>query len=469
MTDPTTEQDDALRAFEQGLDGMNVPVPFSDDGLASDMAFRYGLNWRYIADWGQWVRWTGTSWERDETGLIFNAVRLFCREIANSEQGCAMQESARQKLTSRTRHTAVESVLKTDPTLATRATQWDADPLLLSTPGGIVDLRTGTLRPAVREDYQTMVTTAEPGGDCPQWLAFVEWAAGGDVELVAYLQRLCGYSITGLATEQMLAFFYGTGQNGKGVFMRTIAAVLGTYATSASSDIFTDSHNTPHKNVFARLQNKRLVTLPEFEQGKRFAEARIAQFTGGDMIQANFMHENEFEFKPTFTFIFSGNNQPELKSINKAMRRRIQMVPWNVTVKDEERDNLLEQKLLEESAGILQWMVEGCLHWQQYGLCPPEAVTAATEEYIEAEDALGQWLEEHCDIAPGLSVGTGELYRDYVAFCGSIKEQYPWSQKRLVSNLQSRGLARDRLNGLRVIRGIDLKPGVSAEVEERRW
>lgn len=86
MTDPTTEQDDALRAFEQGLDGMNVPVPFSDDGLASDMAFRYGLNWRYIADWGQWVRWTGTSWERDETGLIFNAVRLFCREIANSER-----------------------------------------------------------------------------------------------------------------------------------------------------------------------------------------------------------------------------------------------------------------------------------------------------------------------------------------------------------------------------------------------
>jgi putative DNA primase/helicase len=445
----------------------DVPPAFSDDALAAQIAHKYGQDWRYVAEWGKWLHWTGISWERDRTSTVFNLVRLQCRAVVNYEQGALLNEGAKRSLTSRRTHAAVEGVLRCDPTVATVSEIWDSDPWLLSTPAGVIDLKTGECRPNRREDFQTRSTLVAPGGTCPRWLAFLDTVTNHDADLQAYLQRLVGYSLTAVTTEQMLAFFFGTGANGKGVFLRTVCAIMGGYATTASMDIFSESQNDLHKNVFARLNKMRLVSAQETEEGKRWAEARIKQFTGGDMIQANFMRQDEFEFKPTFKLLFAGNHKPGLRSVDEAMRRRVHIVPFTVTIPPEQRDPLLDEKLKAEYPGILQWMIAGCVAWQQHGLLPPASVVAATDEYLEIEDALGGWLEENCDLGEAKSCATGDLYRNYVSYCEHIKE-HPWSQKRLIQNLQARGITRERLMGLRILRGIDLKIG-QATTQEDRW
>ena len=457
-----------LRAVEEDEEAECLPEAFSDDAVAFDLAKQHGLDWRYVAEWGKWLHWSGQSWQTDKTYKVFDLVRMHCRQIMHYNVGNVLSPGQKRNLTSKRTFAAVEGVLRTDPVLATTAEQWDADPWILSTPNGVIDLKTGECRHARREDYQTRSTLVAPSGDCPLWLAFLDTVTNHDTDLQVYLQRLMGYGLTAVTTEQMLAFFFGTGANGKGVFLRTVGAVMGGYATTSSMDIFSESKNDPHKNVYARLNKMRLVAAQETDEGKRWAEARIKQFTGGDMIQANFMRQDEFEFKPTFKLIFAGNHKPGLRSVDEAMRRRVHIVPFTVTIPVEQRDPLLDDKLKAEYPGILQWMITGCTLWQQHGLMPPASVVAATDEYLEVEDALGGWMEENCEIGEAKSVLSGDLYRNYVTYCENIKE-HPWSSKRLIQNLQARGVTRCKINGARALQGIDLKPGLSLNVDERRW
>lgn len=288
------------------------------------------------------------------------------------------------------------------------------------------------------------------------WLKFLEQITNHDSELQAYLQRLCGYLLTGVTTEQILAFFYGTGGNGKGVFLRTIRTIMGDYAMHASMETFTEAKGERHETELAQLRGSRFVVAQETDENRKWAESRIKALTGGDPIRARFMRQDYFEFQPAFKLIFAGNHKPALSSVDEAMRRRVHIVPWLVTIDKDQRDPLLDEKLQTESPGILQWMIEGCLLWQQAGLNPPEAVLAATEEYLESEDALQGWLDEQCEIGPEQEVGVRDLYANYVAYCEKAKD-YTWSNKRLTQNLVARGMKRVKRCGLRLIQGIGLK------------
>lgn len=462
--------DPAAQAFLDAVEDLYLPPSLSEDQLAAEMQHRYGKDWRYTAEWGQWLRWDGAVWQKDKVGAILELIRTHMREVLSHEPGSLLQPSQQRQLTSRKAYANVATVWQSDAKTATTGDLWDADPWQLATPDGVIDLRTGEMQPAKREAYQTKLTACSPAGDCPQWCLFLDTVTNGDTDLQGYLQRLMGYCLTGVTTEQMLAFFYGTGANGKGVFLRTMGNILGGYACSSSVDVFAESKGDgPHKNVFARLNKMRLVSAQETEEGKKWAESRLKQFTGGDMIQANFMRQDEFEFKPTFKLLFAGNHKPHLRSVDEAMRRRVHIVPFTITIPPDQRDPLLDEKLKAEYPGILRWMLDGCLAWQQYGLCPPAVVLAATGDYLEAEDNLGTWLEETCEIAEGLSVAIPTLYKTYVAACEEQKE-HPWSQKRWLSNLQSRGFTVEKLMGLRMLRGLDLKPGAVTETPTYgRW
>lgn len=438
-----------------------VPVPpaFSEDAIAARLVVQHGLDWRYAPKRGLWLRWDGAHWQEEELPTMWDQAKHLCREVVNFEQGALLSESAKRSLCSNRVHNAVVSIASRDKALTTREEQWDTDPMALATPAGVVDLTTGELRPSRREDYLSQITSVAPAAhyDCPRWQAFLEQVTAGDTELQDYLQRLVGYGMTGLTTEQIFAFFYGTGANGKGVFIRTIEAILKDHCKSADIATFTESQNERHTTEIARLCKARLVFTQETEGSKRLSESKIKTMTGGDKLTARFMRQDDFEFQPKFKIIMAGNHKPGLQDVGEAMRRRVHIVPWAVTIPIDLRDGLLEEKLRAEHPGILRWMIDGCIEWQMGGLRPPQSVLAATDEYMEAEDVLRGWMEECCLVEAGASAATGALYSNYVDYCERSKE-HAWSKKRLLQNLYARdGMKAEREYGIRVVTGIGLK------------
>jgi putative DNA primase/helicase len=192
-------------------------------------------------------------------------------------------------------------------------------------------------------------------------------------------------------------FLYGTGANGKSTFLNAITSAMGDYHRTAPIETFTSSPTDRHPTDLAGLRGARLVTAIETEQGRRWAESRIRTLTGGDPISARFMRQDFFEYMPQFKLVFAGNHKPGLRSVDEAIRRRFNLIPFTVTIPPRERDKKLGDKLQCELPGILAWILEGTAAWRRFGLCPPRVVTEATAAYLEAEDALAAWIEDCCE------------------------------------------------------------------------
>jgi putative DNA primase/helicase len=338
---------------------------------------------------------------------------------------------------------AVERLARSDRRLAATIGQWDADPWLLNTPDGVVDLSTGALRAHRAEDYMTKIAATGPRGGCPRFLAFLDEITGGDVDLVAYLRRALGYSLTGDTREHALFFAYGTGANGKSVLLSTIAGILGEYHRSAPIETFTATNSDRHPTDLAGLRGARLVTATETEEGRRWAESRIKQLTGGDVVSARFMRQDFFEYKPAFKLMIAGIHKPSLRSVDEAIKRRFHMIPFAVTILQEERDSELTEKLKVEWPGILQWLVEGCLEWRTEGLRPPHAVLEATAAYLEAEDAIAAWIDEKCERNAKAWEQSSALFASWKVWADNAGE-HPGTNKRYSQALESRGFARHK-------------------------
>jgi putative DNA primase/helicase len=354
---------------------------FSDEALALQFAERHAGDLRFVAAWNKWLIWEGTHWRFEETLRAWDFARRVCREAATQ---CNKGKTASAIASAKTVY-AIERLAHSDRRLAATVDQWDADPWLLNTPDGAIDLRTGQARPHIPEDYFTKITAVGPRGDCPRFLTFLKRIAGGDSDLISYLQRVLGYGLTGLTREHALFFGYGTGANGKSVLLSTIAGILGEYHRTAPIETFTASNGDRHPTDLAGLRGARLVTATETEEGRRWAESRIKQLTGGDTVAARFMRQDFFEYRPAFKLIIAGNHKPSLRSVDEAIRRRFHLIPFAVTIPPKERVADLAEKLRDEWPGILAWLIEGCLEWQTEGLRPPNAVLEATEAYLSAE------------------------------------------------------------------------------------
>lgn len=295
---------------------------------------------------------------------------------------------------------AAESYAKADPILSMTAEEWDRDIYLLGTPNGTVDLRTGVLRPSLVEDRITKSTAVVPDSDdaCPVWLRFLREATGNDAELILFLQQICGYALTGDVSEQMLFFIFGAGGNGKGTFLRNLQSIMGGYSEVASMDALENQRFAQHTTDLAMMRGARLVSASETEEGKGWNENRIKALTGGDRITARFMHKDNITFTPQLTLLVIGNHQPTLKTVDKAIQRRFNMIPFTIEPKVVDKD--LDQKLEAEWPAILHWMIEGCLHWQKHGFIRPARVIAETQKYFEEQDVIGEWLREFCETDP---------------------------------------------------------------------
>ena len=468
-------------AGQPGAAPSNAPddLDLSQDALANDLGLRcWDSNARHVAAWSKWLFWTGTRWEVDDKLDHLTRIRAYLRERATdvldgSEHKAAALDAEEegkgdrlrrrakdmaQTLRSKNTVVAVESLARSNRASVARSDAFDADRLLLGTPGGTVDLRTGELRPAKREDLITKLTAcapADPGTRPRLWLTFLHDIFDGDGELMAFMQRAAGYALTGLTTEHKLLFLHGTGRNGKSVFLNTLTAIWADYARRGAAETFLNTNGEKHSTGLAGLQGARLVVGSELPVGKTWDESVIKDLTGGDKMTARFMRGDFFDFDPQLTLMIAGNNQPSFRGVDEAIRARVVLVPFAVTIPPEQRDKGLPDKLKNEGPEILRWAIDGALQWLERGLDVPATVAAASAEYMDDEDTLGQFIGDDLQEVRGHFTSATDLHQRFAQWC-EVQGLKSWTQLTLIKELKTRGFEPAKSNGRRGLKGLKL-------------
>jgi putative DNA primase/helicase len=388
-----------------------------------------------------WYLWRGLYWEADKTREVYNMMNRVAAEYldrAGEERGRGNTELSNQfierakQLQALRRITNVLTLATSLPTLKLSGNEWDTPSMLLPVANGIIDLASGTFRDSRPADYVRAYSPVEWRGldtPAPIWEAVLQDIFNGDADLIAFIQRLFGYAITGETKEQILPIFWGEGANGKSTIMDTLSAVLGgevCFNTQADSlmDVRQNDGDAARPFVVS-LRNKRLIWASESKEGQRLNAGLVKQLTGDGYITARALFGNPITFKQTHKIIMLTNHCPRIPdSDDFAMWRRVIRIPFNVRFVDNpkmpnerKQDKDLLTKLRLEYAGILAWLVRGCLAWQTQGLNPPTAVIESTEKYREDEDLTGQFCDERLTISEGCKIPAGELYRTYSLWC----------------------------------------------------
>jgi putative DNA primase/helicase len=419
-------------ALEQAV-ALALSQGATEDAVALAFAIQHRDRLRFSYRHGRWFMWDGARWREEPTSLAYEFARRLARE-ANAKGARAIAKSSFAA--------GVERFARSDRAFAMRGDEWDADPWLLGTPGGTVDLRTGNLRPARREDLICRSTAVAPEEGEPRlWRQFLAQATEGDEELELFLRQIAGYALTGDAREECLFFLYGPGGNGKGTFIGALHEALGDYAASAAMDTFLASRFERHSTDLAMLAAARLVIASETREGRAWDEQRVKALTGGDPITARFMREDNFTYRATFKLVLFGNHKPVLRNVDEAWRRRIHVVPF--AYRPPTRDPTLKERLRPELGQILRWAIDGCLDWQANGLVIPPRVQAETATYFEAQDLFTSWLDEHCEADRPHVATTKDLFASWKSYAEAANE-HAGSARSLADRLASAGFRRIR-------------------------
>lgn len=438
----------ASEPLELALD----PYRGTDEANAVLFLELHGQDVRYCPPWSTWLLWTATHWRIDDrldidrlAGDLPKMLYRRAAEFNDSKQRRSIVDLGRS-LESTHRRTAF--LLAARCRLVVHHSDLNKGHFLLNASNGTVNLKTGELREHRRMDLLTHDTEIpyQPDAACPTWQRFLSDVFQGDAELISFVQRAIGYSLTGSVTEQVLLICYGSGSNGKSVFLNILRRLLGSLALQAAPDLLMADRYRRHPTEQADLFGKRLVVCQETAEGRRFNESLVKQLTGGDAIRARRMHENFWEFPPTHKLWLATNHRPEIKGTDHAIWRRPRLIPFDVQFTDEglhRKDPDMEAKLMAELPGILAWSVRGCLAWQRDGLGIPQAVRAATEAYRADMDVLAAWISECCVTGKRCEAKAADLYGSYTRWCESNGET-PEAQRKWGMRLTERGFQRDR-------------------------
>jgi putative DNA primase/helicase len=402
--------------------------------LASKFIEKHGAGLRYTDEWKKWMLWNGVTWQVDKTRKVFDLAKSIIR-------GYHIPKTSKNHVVA-----AIVTLANSDEQIATLAEHWDSDPNLTNMQGRVYDSLTDTIRNVNPCDYVTRTTSVAPDNHRPElWLRFLNYCTSENQEFIDYLQRMCGYVLTGSTKEDVLFFLYGPGKNGKSVFIDTISGIMGDYKTGVPMDALLASKNDRHPTELAKLMGARLAVAVETEAGRRWDESKVKTLTGSDEVTARFMRQDFFDFTPTHKFLIAGNNKPHLSGkVDEAWRRRFHIIPFTRIVEEKDRDFDLRVKLEAEWPNILQWMIEGCKQWRAQGLNPPQAVTAETNSYFEAEDTIGRWFADRCENATQEAFQpTAALFADFKMWAENTGE-YAGKEKDFVQELIARGYCQDR-------------------------
>jgi len=413
---------------------------------------------------GRWQSWDGRRW----ASVDVVEVERLAKEVVRTmfDEAFAVSGDDRKKMLkwaldseSNPRIRAMLALARGE--LFVPAEKLDANPFLLAVLNGTLDLRTGALRSHDPADYITRLAPVayDPNATCPRWIGFLRRVLGGDDELIRGVQRMVGYSLSGDTREQVLFFLHGSGSNGKSTFLETLRTMFGDYATQSSFSAFLARRSDGPRNDLARLRGARLVTANEAGDGKRLDETVVKSLTGSDTVTARFLYSEEFEFRPQLKLWLAANHKPTVRGDDPAIWRRLRLLPFTVTIPDEEKDPQLPAALLEELPGILAWAVDGCLSWQKDGLGLPAAVRDATAQYRSEMDTLAAFVHQRCIVAPESEVKSTELFEAYVVWCqaqNEIAETQRAFNERLAAHDPGR-VRKTKSSGLMLWRGIELR------------
>jgi putative DNA primase/helicase len=416
----------------------------TDEGLALNLGKEWDGSAKHVAMWGRWLFWEGSYWCRDETLAHMTKIRGHLRGLSDAVD----DDGLKHMLESRETVNNVAILARSNAELVATVDQWDADPMLLATPGGTVDLRTGELRPPAPGDFLTKATTIEPapvGTPAPTWEKFLHRVTDGDHELIAYLQRAAGYWLTGSTVEHALFFLWGTGRNGKTTFVEALMRLMGPHAVTIGTESLMTTIGDRHPTETARLHGVRLAVGSEVEEGQTWAESKLKKMTGGDRLQGRFMRQDFFEFDPQFKLVIFGNHKPSIRNVDEAIKARLHLVPFTVVIPPKERDTRLGEKLTVEGPAILRWALDGCRCWQEIGLDPPACARAATKDYLFDEHILGQWLIECVRHIDGANTPQSYLFENWRQYA-SVRNLNVGTSQSFGQALADRGHPRKKTN-----------------------
>ena len=428
------------------------PYRGTDEANAALFLSLHGADVRYCPPWDKWLLWTGSHWRIDDLMDVARLAGDMPRELYR-KAGEAIDTARRRTIAELAR--ALESRRRQSDLLAAARcrvvvhhTDLDKGRFLLNARNGTIDLSTGQLREHRRVDLLTHDTEIvyRPDATAPTWERFLSEVFDGDEDLIRFVQRAVGYSLTGDVREQVLLICHGSGSNGKSVFLNIVRKLLGKLALQAAPDLLMADRQRRHPTEQADLFGKRLVVCQETAEGRRFNEALVKQLTGGDAITARRMFEDNWTFEPTHKLWLATNHRPEIRGTDHAIWRRPRLIPFNVQFSDDgdhKKDPDMEAKLTAELPGIMAWGVRGCLDWQAEGLRAPEAVKAATANYQQEQDVLAAWLADCCIVKRTADAKAAELYASYADWCDQSGE-HPEPQRRWGMRLTERGFQRQR-------------------------
>lgn len=403
---------------------------FDDMGNAKRLIHASDGNIRFNYTDNVWLLWNGCKWAKDDTGGIF---RLCDRAVASMEQELQLyksdgnMEEAFQKHMKKSRSFNSKKAMEqeTKHLVPVTAMELNRGHNLLNTPGGIVDLRTGEVTACDPQKYMTMAVKCAPAktANCPRWEQFLQEIFCGDGDLVRFIQKAIGYSLTGSTVEQCVFFLLGSGSNGKSTFVEILRHLFDSYATNvqAESIMMRGKSGGNASSDIARLAGARFVTSAEPSEGMRINEGLLKQISGEDIVTARKLYGNEFDFTPHFKLWMSTNHKPIIRGTDNGIWRRIRIIPFDACFDDTKKDRTLKYKLVKELPGILRWAIDGCLLWQSEGLAMPRAVQQATDAYRAEMDVVSAFLDACCEIGQG-EVKSSQLYAAYCAWADSNNE-----------------------------------------------
>jgi putative DNA primase/helicase len=484
-----------------GVSGAHAPAIVSEctDAANADAVYaEHPESFLWVIEWERWIAWDGTRWaiEGGKSGAqsaVYRAViamarRRFAEEHetikdleaqvaaivdpkdpakAALDASLAYHKRLRGHFERSQNAGPISSACKLlQCLLSVSMADLDTRPWLFNVRNGTIDLQTGELGPHERGHRLTQLSPVDfdPDAACPTWNAFVSSAMGGAAMMTTYLQRVVGYQMTGMTSEQCLVFHFGGGSNGKSTFRGTVQAMLGDYAIAAPRGLLVESKgNPPHPTELARLYGKRYAACAEVGEGEKFDEAKIKDLTGGDTIPCRRMNEDFWELRPTHKLDLFGNHRPTVTGTDLGIWRRLRLIPWLVTVAPEDQDKGLAAKLLTELPGVLAWAVRGCLEWQRVGLAEPEQVQQAGAEYRTDSDVLGAFLRDYCDFASDARCARKDLRKRYETWCEELGHK-PVGARKLAERLRGSGVVESQVR--RDGKPVDGWAGVSLKASD---
>ena len=444
------------------------PRSWDDMGMAQRFLDQLPHSFLYSMTDKMWYAYNGSYWEQDNQGLIEKAADEVINNLKNEplviqdDADKDKVQNAWQKFIKgeRSRSSKVNMINEIKHLVPVLHSQWDKEKMMLNTPSGYIDLTNGTLHD---HDYKKMFTQ-ETGVDytekvdCPLWIEFLNQTFQNDQELIHFIQKIVGYSLTGSNAEQVMFILFGNGRNGKSVLLNIIKYISGSYAKTMNATTIMQKHNNsgqgPTSDI-ARLEGARLVVSSEANEGDRIDESLIKQMTGGDTLVARYSYGRDFEFDPVFKLWMATNHMPKIYGTDEGIWRRLIIIPFTHTVKKENIDKNLEDKLKAESMGILKWAIDGAMMWQREGLNPPEVIKQASQDYREEMDVIEAFISECCVIGNDYKIKASELFDAYKKWADETNNWEGMSNTKFGMEISKRFKKKKTMHGI-FYYGVDL-------------